>query len=460
MVSKQWLKQKYLYDTTLVVENSLDDNACDVVDVSQLSQIYHNLDCNEYKYTLWPRNESTKTCKHFLGLHGMPEMFYVQLNCPIGFTLQKSKQACDCDPILSSSLLLITSCNLDDGTIQRPAHSWGSLMLLPKAHSPMMCPLMVHTVCHTCLISTCPFLTHGVSLTGLVCCVDNVNMASVQYLVHHGAMKCSNVYLLNIIRLGIAGIGLVLILFIFNLSVINGTINTFIFYVNILNINIFTLFPSCKPQVACSLLSLFNLDLGITTCFYNGMDDYAKAWLQLVFPSYMLTIALLLIITSCYSIRVQRLTAQRALPVLATLFLLSYTKVLQTVCKVLFSYAKIIHLSYNTTEYVWSIDTVAPLLGLKFTLIFVICLVIFFILMPFNFVLLCTRKLSYFKLVTMFKPLLGTYFSSHKDKVYYWTGLQLLVREIVLALSGLLKDSNLLAIVILLCVLLSTQETI
>lgn len=111
------------------------------------------------------------------------------------------------------------------------------------------------------------------------------------------------------------------------------------------------------------------------------MNDYAKAWLQLVFPSYMLAIASLLIIMSHYSARVQRPTAQRTLPVLATLFLLSYTKLLQTVCKVLFSYGKITHLSNSTitTEYVWSIDTVAPLFGLKFTLIFVVCFILFFI---------------------------------------------------------------------------------
>jgi len=89
--------------------------------------------------------------------------------------------------------------------------------------------------------------------------------------------------------------------------------------------------------------------------------------------------------------------------------------------------------------------------------IFIISLVIFFVLIPFNIVLLRIRKLSYFKVVTTFKPLLDTYFSSYKDKVYYWTGLQLVVRAIILALSGFLKDTGLLAIVILLCVLLSAQ---
>ena len=32
--------------------------------------------------------------------------------------------------------------------------------------------------------------------------------------------------------------------------------------------------------------------LGIQTCFYNGMDDYAKMWLQLAFPFYLIFIAM------------------------------------------------------------------------------------------------------------------------------------------------------------------------
>jgi len=47
-------------------------------------------------------------------------------------------------------------------------------------------------------------------------------------------------------------------------------------------------------------------------------------WLQLKFPIYLIFIATSLIIASCYSTITQRLTAHRALPVLATFFLLSY----------------------------------------------------------------------------------------------------------------------------------------
>ena len=55
----------------------------------------------------------------------MPEMFYVEIKpCPMGFTLKGSIKACYCDPPLNNDKLSITSCNVNDGTIQRPANSW------------------------------------------------------------------------------------------------------------------------------------------------------------------------------------------------------------------------------------------------------------------------------------------------------------------------------------------------
>ena len=58
---------------------------------------------------------------------------------------------------------------------------------------------------------------------------------------------------------------------------------------NIISINIPVFFPSTNEIMpAYTFISLANLDLGIQTCFYNGMDDYAKMWLQLLFPFYLM----------------------------------------------------------------------------------------------------------------------------------------------------------------------------
>ena len=199
------------------------------------------------------------------------------------------------------------------------------------------------------------------------------------------------------------------------------------------------------------LISFANLDLGIPVCFYNGMDDYAKMWLQLAFPFYLILIAICLIITSRYFPIVQRLTARRALPVLATLFLLSYTKILLTVSTVLFSYTTITHLPSARTTTVWSVDGSVPLLGARFIFLFTACLLLFLILIPFSFILLCTRRLSKFRFINRFKPLLDAYQGPYKDKFYYWTGLQLVIRAGFLGISALEKYLSLAVGTILLC---------
>ena len=159
-------------------------------------------------------------------------------------------------------------------------------------------------------------------------------------------------------------------LFTFNLTVTNGIINTLIFYVNIISIS-YSQFCYDSHSPDCTILSLFNLDLGIETCFYDGMDGYTKMWLQLAFPSYLMIIAFTLIIGSRHSTKLQRLTANRVLKVLATLFLLSYTKVLLTMCQVLFFFSPITHLPSNHvhTTLVWSVDTGVVLFGVKFCIL-------------------------------------------------------------------------------------------
>ena len=208
-------------------------------------------------------------------------------------------------------------------------------------------------------------------------------------------MDCTNLHILITIIIIVVGIVLVVSLYLLNLTVTKGTINGLIFYANIISINdsVFLVNDNVFKPLRV-FISFVNLDLGIETCFYSGMDSYAKMWLQLVFPFYLFIIAISIIIASRYSSKLLRLTYTRSLPVLATLFLLSYTGVLRTVLTVLFSYSTITHLPGGHRQTVWSIDASVPLFGVKFTTLFITCLVIFLLLIPLNITLLFTRYLS------------------------------------------------------------------
>ena len=98
-------------------------------------------------------------------------------------------------------------------------------------------------------------------------------------------LKCSNIWILLLVPLALAGILLVGVLVVTNLTVSVGTTDGLILYANIVQPNKAIFFPG---KSSSSFLSVFiawlNLDLGIETCFYSGLDAYAKTWLQFVFP--------------------------------------------------------------------------------------------------------------------------------------------------------------------------------
>ena len=426
---------------TIVAENSSDQDDCKILHASELSQTHFNNtnSCNIYSYTLWPNNKTIRECKLFIDVNGMPETLYVDVkSCPKGFTFQEQKKACHCDPILNSELLSTTPCSIKEETITRPANSW------IYAHTDKNSDTHEYQVSLNCPFCHClpessnlnlsnPDSQCQVNRTGILCGECKQGLSAV--LGTSQCKLCSNIYLLLLIPIVLTGIALVIALYIFNLTVRIGTIHTLIFYVNIININILTLFPGCE-SIVCIIFSHLNFNFRTKSCFYNGLDDYSKEWLQLAHTLYFVSIPLLFVLLSRYSSTIQRLTAQRALPVLATLILLIYTKILLTVCNVLFRYSSITHLPSNKTELVWTISASTPLFGLKFLTLFIVCSIVFLILLPFCVLLLFTRKLSNFKLVTKLKPLLDTYFSTYKDKAYYWTGLLLLVRVIVYILSA------------------------
>ena len=379
-----------------------------------------------------------------------PAVFYVMLHpgCPMGFSKYGNK--CDCDKTLEIKLTL--TCNINHQTISRPANSWISATTNNYSHNYMICKECPFDYClpwSSYLQLSHPDLQCQFNRSGVLCgqCQQGLSTVFGSSQCEH----CSNVYLLFILLFAVLGVLLVFALFSINITVTDGTINAFIFYANTVSINGTIYFPI--HQFSYVFISITNLDWGIKTCFYNGMGDYAKMWLQLTFPLYLILIAISLIITSRYSPRVQRLTAHRALPVFVTLFLLSYTKILRTVSNVLFLYSSVVYLPSDHTKLVWSVDANVPLFEVKFMILFITCLVLFAIMIPFNIVLIFTRFFLRFRLVNKFKPLIDAYQGPYKDNCYYWVGLQLVMRAVFLGLSSLSQNVNLKIVIILVSIL-------
>ena len=415
---------------------NLPTSSCKIAHQSQLINVIGN-NSHTVNYTIVSSTPNSNRCELFLTaspfLNKIYDTFYVQLlPCPVGFTLQDG--VCNCDPIL---LPYFDTCYIDHSAIRRPANTWIT------AHSQANNNKYLISVCHMdyCLPYSSnvnllhPDLQCQFNRTGMLCsqCQHHLSMV----FGSSRCMKCTNLHILITIIVIVAGIVLVVLLYFLNLTVTTGTINGIIFYANIISINdsVFLMNNNVFKPLRV-FISFVNLDLGIETCFYNGMDTYDKTWLQLFFPAYLIILAVIIIVASRYSSKLLRLTYTRSLPVLATLFLLSYTGVLRTVLTVLFSYSTITHLPSGHKQIVWSIDASIPLFGLKFTILFITCLVLFLLLIPFNITLLFTRHLLRFRMVYRFKPLLDAFQGSYKDRYYYWIAVHLTMRSLLFAMYG------------------------
>ena len=237
--------------------------------------------CTKLSFTIISNSTQLKKCilvlktatkKNFITAISIPIK-----DCPIGFTLNSYSQACQCNPKLVAALTTVT-CRISDEKIRPPLNSWISLQL-GRDKSDFI--FSKH-----CLVIYCSRRFHFVALrnpdtqclpgrTGIACGQCKSGLSSI-----FGTSKCrqcSNYGLLSIILFAIAGVLLIILLFVLNFTVVNGDVYGFIMFVNVLSGNI------RSTYMKHVILALFNFDLGIEVCFYNGMTTYVATWLEFVF---------------------------------------------------------------------------------------------------------------------------------------------------------------------------------
>ena len=366
------------------------------------------------------------------------------LNCPWGFTLRGSPPKCDCVDKLREHH--IYQCNITTQTITRPPPMWIGYYHSDNSEHPVE-GVLVHDHCPFDYCKPdqlsiqlndsdkqCAF-NHSSILCGA--CQPGLSLA----LGTSRCLKCSNKYLMLLLAFTAAGLALVFLLTLTNMTVSEGTINGLIFYANIIHINRAIFFPNESTginKIILDILSTFiswiNLDLGIETCFYNGMDMYAKAWLQFLFPIYIWTIVGVMIVSSHYSTTAAKLFRRHAVKVLATLFLLSFAKLQRTIVTAL----SFTFLTYpDGTKTVWLYDSnIEYLHGKHIPLFIAALLALLFLLIPYTLVLFfiqCQSKLKcrMFCWVKKLKPLFDAYTGPYKDRYRFWTGFLLIVRTVL-----------------------------
>ena len=253
--------------------------------------------------------------------------------------------------------------------------------------------------------------------------------------------QCSNYWLFLYIFFAFVGITLIFLLTVFNWTIADGTFGGIVFYCNIIKsnmtsyfprVNIYFLTPALKTFVA-----LFNLEGNMPVCLYNGMDAYWYTWLHFLLPLFILTVAGAFV---CLASRCSCIVRNNAVRVLASLILLSYTKLLYiTIDAVHFTY---LYTDKGTMEARWFLDgNVKYFTGKHIPLVLATSL-FSLILLPFTFCLLCIQCLQKvsspyrLKWVYRLKPFFDAYTGPFTAKARFWTGLLLLVRAIIFILSS------------------------
>ena len=397
-----------------------------------------------------------------LELLNVPVIINVTISpCPFGFTLNGTKPSCQCEQFL---LEYVHDCTVTNqrGFVYRNGRSWVSSFNESDGINETdiylayeYCPF---NYCNTDNIAVdlyqpdtqCAFQRSGILCGG---CATNLSLA----LGSSQCLECSNDGHIALLLVFVAaGVALVLFIKILDLTVAQGTINGLIFYANIIWLYRPIFFPIVNMKTNRELVQFMtflkvftawlNLDLEIQTCFFKGLDTYVKAWLQFVFPTYLWFIAGMIILACRYSTRVTKLFGNNAVSVLATIFLISYLKLIRIILGIV-AFVDVRRSYPEEIMRMWWLDGTVPFLGESHIYLFLAGLfTLIFLCVPYTLTLLLVpylktkaHKLRILHWINYLKPLFDSYYGPLKDKPVFqnWIGVTILARAILPILRSL-----------------------
>ena len=338
--------------------------------------------------------------------------------CPWGF-IEQTNGSCECQ--LSNHNL---QCDMNKYTILRSGHQWVGATYKhrikekfpgPGVISHQHCPLDYCRSDDESLSirlenqdEQCAFNREGILCGG---CRENLS----RVLGTSNCLVCNNQYTVLItFSWVISGFVLVACLMLLNLTVSVGTINGLTFYANIIRAQHTTFFA---PDISTSFLSMFiawlNLDIGAEMCLYDGLDSYVITWLQYLYPLYIWLIAVIIITLSHFSSRISKLCGKTTVQVLATLFLISYARLLRLMIEV-YSFTWITYPD-GYKKAVWLIDGDYEFFKGKLIPLVLVTIIFVLLSLPYTFTLLTIQflqKLSHYPIlfwVRRLKPFFDAY---------------------------------------------------
>ena len=422
--------------------------------------------CTELEYNVFSQDHFTQVelyangpCNNLGISRQILNISFQKCECPIGLQPIPSsiECKCDCDPVLQQEYQ-ITNCSEENGTIKLESNSniWIGVTNTTNRTG---------YVVSNCIFDYCVQKPVNISLSnpdeqcaynrsGVLCGECEPGLSLV--LGTSRCELCSNIYLLLIFPFALSGILLVAFILFFNFTIATGTIHGLIFYTNILAANQSIFIPFQNALTV--FISWVNLDLGIETCFYDGMDSQAKVLLQLVFPAYLFLLLFLIIILSKYFNSFAKLLSNRnPVAALGTLILLSYSKLLWFIIAALqyrvLDYpdgaTKVLDFPNNSSDIVWVYDgnvkyfTPDHIARFVAAAIILIAGGLFTVLLFFGQWFSSCSKVMIWTKNTKYIGFMDAFHAAFTPKHRYWVGLLLLALIVHNLVAAMALDNSL-----------------
>ena len=198
-----------------------------------------------------------------------------------------------------------------------------------------------------------PHKTHSLCLAnreGPLC-----SQCSPGYSVVFGSnecKRCSNWWLLMIIVYTISGPMFIYLLYALKLTLTTGTLNGIIFCAQLFEV--INVRPSHYNIASTLVKTILLFKSNFSLCFFNGMTEIKKSFFGILYPIYLISILLFLIVLSRFSVQLSNRISGSSIQVLVTVVHLSFSTLFLSIMDVFASIN--IYTNTSETQSVWLRD--------------------------------------------------------------------------------------------------------
>ena len=407
-------------------------------------------------------NQTVTVLLYSTGSSAAVDFSAILVPCVAGFVYSETNNSCICDTRLVQEGIV---CDANKELLQVPDHTW--VGPVEENHGKKSESENDNLVVHDCVVDYCrqgkkivtaanysSQCAEGYHRTGLLCgaCRDGYSLQLGSYRCR----DCTHYHLFLVVFFAAAGIILIFTMVFLHITVTEGYLNSILFYSNIVNLFVVEFSPITPNSGVFIPASFLSLNLGIESCFYDGMNALAHTSLQFAFVAYLFILmgAMTLLGRILKHTRESRYSP---IKIFATLTILCYVSVLQS-CIAILAPIQVRTLG-GETSIRWYVDPTVHYFQREHGFLgFASVVLILAYIIPLPILALFPSRMYRMRYTRQFKPLYDALWAPFKPKYRFWLGFRLILRWIPFSFAYfVLSPHNVFALGLFLILLLSVQ---